>query len=274
MLTLFANGACGDVNHIDVRWAAPQSGPQEANRIGTILAAAVLSAYAQLQPANNTTLRVRAETLQLALPEISEAALDRARENNMPKENIERAIKRGTGESKEGFNFEQVFYEGYGPHGVALMIECMTENRNRTVAEVRHILTRSGGSMGEAGSVAWQFSRAAYFAVPAAGNDFDKIFELAVEGGADDVVQDGDTIEIYAPVENFKLMGDALRNAKIEIEEAELRMIPLNEVELPVDQALQVLRTIEMIEELDDVQNVYHTLRLSDEAIAALESEA
>jgi len=201
-------------------------------------------------------------------------AVEKARSQNMPKENIERAIKRGTGESKEGESFEQIFYEGYGPHGVAMMFECFTENRNRTVAELRHLLSKAGGSLGEAGSVGWQFKRVAYFAVPAAKANFDRVFEVAVEGGADDVVQDGDTIEIYAPVENFKLMGDALRNAKIEIEEAELRMIPLNEVELPVDQALQVLRTIETIEDLDDVQNVYHTLRLSDEAIAALESEA
>lgn len=199
-------------------------------------------------------------------------ALDRARENNMPKENIERAIKRGTGESKEGFNFEQVFYEGYGPHGVALMIECMTENRNRTVAEVRHILTRAGGSMGEAGSVAWQFSRAAYFAVPAAGNDFDKIFELAVEGGADDVSQDGDTIEIIGPVEAFKTLSDRLRVAKIQPEEAALRLLPNQEMELGVDETLQVMRTIDALEELDDVQNVYSNLRISEEALAALES--
>ncbi len=200
-------------------------------------------------------------------------ALDRARENNMPKENIERAIKRGTGDSKDGSTFEQVFYEGYGPHGVALMVECMTENRNRTVAEVRHILTRSGGSMGEAGSVAWQFTRAAYLAVPAAGNDFDKVFELAVEGGADDVSLDDDTIEIIGPVESFKSLSDALRAAGVQLEEASLRLLPNQEMELGVDETLQVMRAIDGLEELDDVQNVYTNLRISEEALAALEED-
>jgi YebC/PmpR family DNA-binding regulatory protein len=200
-------------------------------------------------------------------------AIDKARNQNMPKENIERAIKRGTGESKDGAIFEQVFYEGYGPHAVAMMIECVTENRNRTVAELRHLLSRSGGNMGEAGSVGWQFKRMAYFSLPLAGTNFDKIFELAVENGADDVVQDEDMVEIFAPVETFKVISDALRNAKINIEEAELRMIPTQETELPVDQTLSVLRMIDTIEELDDVHNVFHTMKISEEAMAALETE-
>lgn len=201
-------------------------------------------------------------------------AMEKARSQNMPKDNIERAIKRGTGESKEGETFEQIYYEGYGPHGVPMMFECFTENRNRTVAELRHLLSKAGGTLGEAGSVAWQFKRMAYFAVPAAKTTFDKVFEVAVEGGAEDVTEDEETIEIFAPVENFKILGDALRKSKIDIEEAELRMIPNMEMDLPVDQTLQVLRTIETIEELDDVQNVYHSMRLSEDAMAALESEA
>lgn len=200
-------------------------------------------------------------------------AIERARDQNMPKENIERAIKRGTGESKEGEVFEQVFYEGYGPHGVALMIECQTENRNRTVAELRHILTKAGGSMGEAGSVAWQFKRAAYFSFPAEKVNFDTVFELAVEGGADDVDLDDDTIEIIAPVEVFKILGDRLRAAKIQPEEAELRMLPNQELELGLEETLQVMRAVEALEELDDVQNVYSNLHISEEALAALEVE-
>lgn len=200
-------------------------------------------------------------------------AIEKARASNMPKENIERAIKRGTGESKDGVVFEQVYYEGYGPHGVALMIECVTENRNRTVAEVRHLLSRSGGNLGEAGSVGWQFNKMAYFSLPAAGLDFDKIFEVAVDGGAEDVTQDEDEIEIFGPVESFKTLSDALRAAKITPEDAELRMIPTQEVELSVEQTLQVLRTVDSLEELDDVQNVFHTMRISDEAMAVLESE-
>ncbi len=200
-------------------------------------------------------------------------AVDRARSQNMPKENIERAIKRGTGESKEGNTFEEVFYEGYAPHAVALMIQCLTENRNRTVADVRHVLSRSGGNLGESGSVAWQFKRIAYFSLPAAGLDFDKIFELAVEGGADDVTSDDESIEIFAPVESFKTISDVLHKAKIQPEEAELRMIPTQEMELDVEKTLQVLRTVEALEELDDVTNVYSSLHISEEAMAALESE-
>ena len=114
-------------------------------------------------------------------------AIDRARAQNMPKENIERAIKRGTGESKEGNAFEEAVYEGYGPHGVALLISVVTDNRNRTVAEARHLLSRAGGNLGEAGSVSWQFKRVAYFGFEPGKNDQDKIFELAVEAGAEQV---------------------------------------------------------------------------------------
>jgi YebC/PmpR family DNA-binding regulatory protein len=199
-------------------------------------------------------------------------AVDKARDQNMPKDSIDRAIKRGTGESKDGAVFEQMTYEGYAPHGVALMIECVTENKNRTVAEVRHTLTRSGGNMGEAGSVGWQFTRASYFAIPSAGNDFDKIFEIAVDGGADDVTQDEELIEITGPVEIFKKLSDLLRAAGIHVADANLRMIPNQEIELEVDKTLQVMRTIEALEELDDIQNVFSNLHISDEAMAAMES--
>jgi YebC/PmpR family DNA-binding regulatory protein len=200
-------------------------------------------------------------------------AVERARSQNMPKENIERAIKRGTGADKDGVVFEQVTYEGYGPHGVALMIECVTENRNRTVAEVRHLLSRSGGNMGEAGSVGWQFTRQAYFSIPAKDVDFDTVFMLAAEGGAEDVTQDGDFYEIIAPVESFKSVVDQLRAANIHPDEAMLRMAPNQEMELGPDESMQVMRCIEALEELDDVQNVYSNLHISDEVMAALENE-
>jgi len=198
-------------------------------------------------------------------------AIDKARTQNMPKENIERGIKRGTGESKDGASFEEVFYEGYAPNGVALMIECVTENRNRTVAEVRHILTKAGGSMGEVGSVGWQFKRSAYFAVPGDEKVYDRIFEMAVVAGADDVNYDEGTIEITGPVDIFKTLSDALRQARFTPEEAGLRMIPNNEIELDVESTLQVLKCLDNLEELDDVQNVYHNLRITEEALAALE---
>lgn len=199
-------------------------------------------------------------------------AVEKARANNMPKDNIERAIKRGSGENKDGAEFEEVAYEGYAPHGVALMISCVTDNRNRTVADIRHVLNRYNGSLGEGGSVAWQFNRVAYFSFEAQGKDPDQIFELAVEAGADDVVFDEDEIEIVGPVESFKQISDRLRLAKIQPDEAGLRMIPTNEIELPVDDTLQVMRVIEAIEDLDDVQEVFSNLHLSEDAVAQFEA--
>jgi YebC/PmpR family DNA-binding regulatory protein len=200
-------------------------------------------------------------------------AVEKARAQNMPKDNIDRAIKRGTGESKEGNAFEQINYEGYAGHGVACMIEVVTDNRNRSVAEIRHVLSRAGGNLGENGSVAWQFNRISYFSMPAKGNDFEKIFELAVDCGADDVTSDDETIEIFAPVESFKVISDRLRAERITIEEAELRMVPTQEMDLDVDKTLSVMKTLEALEELDDVQNLFSNLHISEEAMAALESE-
>ncbi len=200
-------------------------------------------------------------------------AVDRARAANMPKDSIDRAIKRGTGDAKDGTVMEQVFYEGYAANGVAVMVECYTENRNRTVAEIRHILSRSGGSMAEAGAVGWQFKKASYFSFPAAGLDPDHIFEVALEAGADDIQNDGEVVEITAPVEQFKIITEQLRKENIHPEEAGLRMIPSQEMDLETDKALGVMKTIEALEELDDVQNVFHNLKLTDETIAALEAE-
>jgi YebC/PmpR family DNA-binding regulatory protein len=198
-------------------------------------------------------------------------AIERARAQNMPKDNIERAIKRGTGDSKDGVSYEEITYEGYGPHGVAFMISCVTDNRNRTISEVRHLLSKSGGNMAEAGSVAWQFTRQSYFSFPAAGHNSDAIFELAVEAGADDVIFDEETIEIVGPVESFKEISNALLAAKIHPEEAELRYAANNPVDLDAEPALQVLRVVENLEELDDVQSVYPTLNITDEILAQLE---
>lgn len=200
-------------------------------------------------------------------------AVEKARGSNMPKENIERAIKRGTGDAKDGTILEQVTYEGYATNGVAVMIECVTENRNRTVAELRHALLRAGGNLGEAGSVGWQFTRAAYFSVPLNGKSFDSLFEIAVDGGADDITQDEDYAEIIAPVAMFKTISDKLRAGNFQPEEAMLKMIPNQEMELSVQDTLQVLRAIENIEELEDVQYVYSNLKITEEAMAALENE-
>ncbi len=199
-------------------------------------------------------------------------AVDKARAENMPKDNIERAIRRGTGEDKDAAAFEQVMYEGYAPHGVAVMVECVTDNRNRTVAELRHALTHAGGTMGELGSVAWQFERVAYFAFPGSAMTYEKAFELGIDAGANDVNEDNETVEIIGPVETFKGIADRLHAAGVHPEEAGLRMIPKQELELGVDQTVQVMKALEGIEELDDVQNVFSNLKVSEEAVAALEA--
>lgn len=200
-------------------------------------------------------------------------AVEKARGENMPKDNIERAIRRGTGEDKEGSTFEELTLEGYAPHGAALMIECVTDNRNRTVADVRHALSKHGGNMAEGGAVGWQFDRKSYFTFPASKLSYDKAFELAIEAGADDVTQDEETVEILGPVEAFKTINDALRAAKAQPEDAGLRLIAKQELELGVEETLQVMKVIESVEDLDDVQNVYHNVRFSEAALAALEAE-
>lgn len=200
-------------------------------------------------------------------------AVDKARAENMPKDNIERAIRRGSGEDKDGNAYEEIMYEGYGPKGVAMMIETVTDNRNRSVSEIRHALSRSGGSMAELGAVSWQFERVAYFSFPASDLNYDKAFELAIEAGADDVTEEDGLIEIIGPVDSFKAIADLLHKAKVNPEDAELRMIPKQELELDLDDTLQVIRVIESLEEMDDVQTVYSNLKMSEDALAALEAE-
>jgi YebC/PmpR family DNA-binding regulatory protein len=198
-------------------------------------------------------------------------SIDKAKSVNMPKDNIERAIKRGTGENKDGNTLEEVYYEGYAPNGIALMIECVTDNRNRAVADIRHVLNRFGGSMGETGSVAWQFSRSSYFAFSMEGFDEDQVFELAIEGGADDITYEDDLVEIIGPVESYKTISDQLRLANINADESGLRMMPNQEMELETSETLKVMKVIDALEDLDDVQNIYSNLSISDEVLAKLE---
>ena len=198
--------------------------------------------------------------------------VDKAKGANMPKENIERAIRRGTGEDKDAAVIEEVFYEGYAPHGVALMIECVTDNRNRAVADIRHVLNRFGGSLGEGGSVAWQFNRVSYFAFSPIGIHEDQIYEVAIEGGADDVILDEEVTEIVGPVESYKTISDQLKSAGILVDEAGLRMMPNQELDLEIEQTIKVMKVIDAIEELDDVQDVYSNLKISNDAMAVLEA--
>ncbi|HUF40016.1 MAG TPA: YebC/PmpR family DNA-binding transcriptional regulator [Anaerolineales bacterium] len=198
-------------------------------------------------------------------------AVDKARAANMPKDNIERAIRRGTGEDKDANAFEESTFEGYAANGVALIIDVVTDNRNRAVADLRHVLNKHGGSLGEGGSVAWQFTRTAFFVLPVDTAEFDEIFELGVEAGADDVVEAEGYFEITAPVESYKAISDALSARGLRPEDAGLRMVPNHEIELDPATTVKVMRTIETLEDLDDVQNVYSNLAISEEALHQLE---
>jgi len=198
-------------------------------------------------------------------------AIDKARAANMPKDNIERAIERGAGGGKEG-DLAEVTYEGYAPHGVALLVEVLTDNRNRAVAEVRHVLNKQGGNMAEVGSVIWQFDRKGYIAIEPDGADTDVIFERAVEAGADDVIFGNDLIEVYTALDAFQAVQEALEGAGIDLAEAELSMVPKTPMQLEPEQTFKVMRVIEALEDLDDVQQVYSNLDINDELMAQYES--
>lgn len=197
-------------------------------------------------------------------------AIDKARAANMPKDNIERAIARATGQGGEGAAFEEIMYEGYGPHKVPLLIKVLTDNRNRTVADVRKMLQRAGGSLGEAGSVGWQFNRKGYIVIERAGQiNPDAVFEAAVEAGAEDVVTGGDVIEIFTAVEDFRAVRDAIHAKGWDMPTCELSMIPTTTSELSPEHTRQVMHIIESLEELDDVQQVFSNLQITDEALEA-----
>ncbi len=198
-------------------------------------------------------------------------AIAKAKAANMPKENIERAIKRGTGEL-EGVQMEEITYEAYGPEGVAFLIDVLTDNKNRALAEIKYVFSRGNGSMASAGSVAWQFNRKGYLTLNSNGLDFDEVFMVAAEAGADDVTEDEGIISIYTPREKLAAVEQALTQAKIEVDEAELYWDPQNEVEVPVDKALANMRITDQLEELDDVQSVSSNLMITEEIASAFET--
>jgi YebC/PmpR family DNA-binding regulatory protein len=198
-------------------------------------------------------------------------AIEKARAANMPKDNIERAVRRGSGEDRDAAAFEEIVYEGYLPHSAAVMIECVTDNRNRTVGEIRALLNRYGGSLAESGAVSWQFERQAYFAFDPKGRSEEQVMEVAMEAGVDDFTYAADGVEFFAASTEFKAVGDALRAANIEVQEGQLRLEPTNLLDLSPDQTVQVMRIIELLDDLDDVQNVYSNLNVTDEAIEAME---
>ncbi|HEX9982243.1 MAG TPA: YebC/PmpR family DNA-binding transcriptional regulator [Thermoanaerobaculia bacterium] len=185
------------------------------------------------------------------------AAVAEAKANNMPKDNMDRAIKRGTGEI-EGAMYEEVTYEGYGPSGVAIMVEALTDNGNRTTPEIRRIFEKNGGNLGTPGSVRFQFEKKGYFAVEKSAVAEDKLMEIALEAGADDLqTEDADAYEIYTTPDNFEAVRQALEAAKIPTVEAKLGMIPSIYVATDESAAKQVMRLLEMLDDHDDVQNVW-----------------
>ncbi len=194
-------------------------------------------------------------------------AIDRAKEANMPNDNIDRAVKRGTGEDRNAAKMEKISYEGYAPHGVALILSTITDNRNRTVSDIRHILTKHGGSMGQEGSVAWQFQQISYFTIAKDVCEFDDLFEIALDTGADDVIEEEDYFEILGPVGVFKKTHDALKAAGIPVEDSGLRMEPNQELVLDLEETIKVMNVIESLEDLDDIQRVYTNLKITDEAM-------
>ena len=196
-------------------------------------------------------------------------ALLKAREVNLPKDKIETAIKKGTGELQAEV-IDEMLYEGYGPGGVAIMIEAATDNKNRTVAEMRHILSRNGGALGESGSVGWIFSKKGVLVFPKSVGE-DKIMEVGLEAGVEDVVDDGDYYEVRTAAEDFYTAKQAFDNVGMKYESAELSMIPSTMVPLDVETGRKVLKVTELLEENDDVQNVYTNADFPDELMAELE---
>ncbi|MCL5265227.1 MAG: YebC/PmpR family DNA-binding transcriptional regulator [Chloroflexi bacterium] len=193
-------------------------------------------------------------------------AVQRARAENMPMENIERAIKRATG-GADGAVLEEIVYEGYGPGGAAIMVEAMTDNRNRTVSEIRNVFTRNGGSLGESGCVAWLFEPRGVISIDASGTDPDELALIAIDAGAEDVKTDGDTVEVYTSPAELEAVRDELRERKINVVAAESSMIPKSTLALDEAEALKTLKLMDRLEELDDVQRVYTNVDFSEDLL-------
>ena len=195
-------------------------------------------------------------------------AVDKAKQANMPKDNVDRAIKKGTGDL-DGVSYEEGLFEGYGPGGVALIVEFLTDNRTRTVADVRHCFSKYGGNLGVSGSVAFLFDRKGLIAF-SADNDFDQIFEIALEAGAEDVKDEEDVYEVITEPEDFIQVRDAMAAAGLKWETAETTMIPQNQVMLEGKPAETMLKLMDALEDNDDVQNVYANFDISEDELAKI----
>ncbi len=196
-------------------------------------------------------------------------AVDKAKSHSMPKDNIDRAVKRGSG-ALDGSDYQEIRYEGYGPGGTAVMVDCMTDNKNRTVAEVRHAFTKFGGNLGADGSVGYLFNHVGLLSYPAGSNE-DAIMEAAIESGAEDVIVDEDTsIEVLTDPGDFEAVRDAMRGAGFTPEIAELTMRASTSSELELQEAGSMIKMLDILEDLDDVQNVYSNADISEDILAQL----
>ena len=200
-------------------------------------------------------------------------AIDKARKNSMPKDNIDRAIKKGCGET-DGEEYTEITYEGYGPGGVAILCDALTENRNRTGGEVRKTFEVHGGNLGSAGCVAWMFERKGVFTVSREAADFDRLFEVAVEAGADDVQEQGEGYEVTCPVDSFQAVADALESAEITTDSADLIRVPDSTVDLDAGDGRKLLKLLDAFEENEDVQSVTSNFNISEEVMQAVLDEA
>lgn len=183
-------------------------------------------------------------------------AIDNAKSANMPQDNIDRAVKKATGEL-EGVTYTEIMYEGYGPGGIAILVECVTDNKNRSIAEVRHIFSKNGGNMGEANSVAWMFDRKGIISLPAQGKTEDEVMELVLEAGADDLNLDEDYFEVSTSVENFEPVRKLIVDAGLTVENASIQWVARNLISVKGEDADRIERILEALEDSDDVQNVY-----------------
>ena len=200
-------------------------------------------------------------------------AIEKARSYSMPKENIERAIARGAGSDSESAAFETVIYEGYGPSGVAVIVEALTDNRNRTASDVRHVFSKNDGNLGGSGAVSWLFERRAIVLVPADGADEDELTLAAAEGGADDVSLDGSTYQVVSAPERLTSVREAIEDAGFAVESAELSMVPKTTVEVTDESsAKKVLRLIDQLEENDDIQDVYANFDIPESVLELVAS--
>jgi YebC/PmpR family DNA-binding regulatory protein len=196
-------------------------------------------------------------------------AIQNAKSINMPQDNITRAIKKGTGELP-GVNYEEVTYEGYGPGGVAIMLEVLTDNKNRTVADIRHIFSKHNGNLGETGCVAWMFNKKGLIILPSEGVNEDRLMEIALEAGAEDINQEGDTYEVTTDPDSMETVKEAIEKAGMSISEASVTMIPQSTVKLDKKHATQMLKMMDTLEDHDDVQNVYANFDIDEEIMNSL----